>query len=174
MSRETVISIKSRGKWRRLGSGDEEPEREHPPLPMPLRLPKPLSMDEEGTFGTCPVETSSQCAYAKMWRYIALWHETQWVRAYVLQKGVERPDLPDDEAREVAQSILEQYGINGHLVRFDEFDCQDKQHCQGALQVLGTYGYCGTCQASLMYVSTAHLAVCEQCYRNAQMSKEKP
>ncbi len=108
MSHETVISVKKHGKWHRVG--DELPEPEAKPLPMPLRLPKPLSLDEEGTFD-CPVENSCKCFFAKMWRYMAMWHENKWVRSYVLEWGRVRPGLPDDEAVEIAESIIAQYGL---------------------------------------------------------------
>lgn len=168
MSHETVISVKKHGKWRKLG--DAEPPRERPALPMPLRLPKPLSLDEDGTFN-CAVETSCKCPYAKMWRFVAVWHETPWVRAYVTQRGTVRPDLPDDDAEDIAKSVLDQFSI-GKLVFFADLDCEGMDRCTGAKQVLDEYGYCATCSSSLMYAKTAHLGVCETCYRNAQTAKE--
>lgn len=159
MSHETVIKIKLHGKLHTMG--DEWPEPDTKLLPMPLRLPKPLSLDGEDTFD-CLVEESCKCVYGKMWRYMAVWHETEWLRSYVTQWGKVRTDISDEEAREIAQSILDQYSVEP-VIEWARLDCDKKEQCMGARQVLDEYGYCSQCEKSLMYLPTANLGVCPEC-----------
>lgn len=109
IGRETVVKVKKHGRWR-VYDGYEEPEQHQEELPMARRLPIPESLDEEGTFNC---ETGSGCFFAKMWRYMAYWHENKWIRSYVVQWGRVRKGLPDREAREVAQDILVHFGLKG-------------------------------------------------------------
>jgi hypothetical protein len=107
MARPTVIKIKKNGKWFMLG--DEPPEKEPEPMPMPMRLPDPGAFDEPDTFLCEPAERC-RCYFARLWRFMAMWYETKWVRAYISDMARVRRGL-DAESREIARQILTQYGV---------------------------------------------------------------